>query len=387
MHNKIICQQIFHKDSDKLIDTFKEVGSQVLNKQLQIEQIKSTSVFPDIVTIKDKNILYWDIQYFEFFDRFLTELVALLENRAYQLQFIEQVSGIFYDFLSLKLIHIPELAYCIQVNRQRRFPAKKSEITVSKANYHRYLDGTYRSIIVQTRHLVFNHELFHLYYKDNPNTKLDDMSRLKKLANYYMEHDLTARKVEGTPISFVEEGFQKLIDSKYTKLFEEASCDYRALIETIALYRGISEIDTVELIKQIHDAFHINQAFLSYLTNIFVCWQTLYKSYLAVDSYDELLPYCKQTLDTAVETAVIRNSIIPDFLDSLNILKYEINSYNSVLNDVFIKETIHHVADNMVDLNFMLYAIEESIKLSNQPNFNPFELKNIILGNISYLQQ
>ena len=213
------------------------------------------------------------------------------------------------------------------------------------------------------------------------------MSRLKKLANYYMEHDLTARKVEGTPISFVEEGFQKLIDSKYTKLFEEASCDYRALIETIALYRGISEIDTVELIKQIHDAFHINQAFLSYLTNIFVCWQTLYKSYLAVDSYDELLPYCKQTLDTAVETAVIRNSIIPDFLDSLNILKYEINSYNSVLNDVFIKETIHHVADNMVDLNFMLYAIEESIKLSNQPNFNPFELKNIILGNISYLQQ
>ena len=39
MHNKIICQQIFHKDSDKLIDTFKEVGSQVLNKQLQIDYL------------------------------------------------------------------------------------------------------------------------------------------------------------------------------------------------------------------------------------------------------------------------------------------------------------------------------------------------------------
>lgn len=331
--------------------------------------------------------MYWDIQYFELFDRFLLELVALLDNRAYQPSFIEQVSGIFYDFLSLKLIHIPELAYCIQVNRQSRFPSKESEITLSEAGYHRYLDGTYRSIIVQTRQLVFFHELFHLYYKDNPTTKLEDMSRLKKLANYYMKNDYVVQKAEDTPTSFVKEGFQRLIDSKYTKLFEEAACDYRALIETIALYRVISDIDTAESIKQILDAFHINQTFLSYLTNIFVCWQTLYKSYLEVDSYDELLASCKKALDTAAETAVIRNSIIPDFLDSLNIQKYEISSYDSVLNDVFIKKTISHVADNMVDLNFLLYAIEESIKLYNQPNFNPFELRDIILNNASYLQQ
>lgn len=37
MHNKIICQRAFHKDPDKLIDTFKEAGFQLLNKQLQIE--------------------------------------------------------------------------------------------------------------------------------------------------------------------------------------------------------------------------------------------------------------------------------------------------------------------------------------------------------------
>ena len=128
MHNEIICQQILHKDLDKLIDTFKEVSFQLLNKQLKIEQLKSTSVFPDIVTINEKHILYWDVQYFELFDHFLLELTLLLENPAYRPQFIEQVSGIFYDFLSLKLIHIPELAYCIQVNRQRRFSSKTREL-------------------------------------------------------------------------------------------------------------------------------------------------------------------------------------------------------------------------------------------------------------------
>lgn len=82
--------------------------------------------------------------------------------------------------------------------------------------------------------------------------------------------------------------------------------------------------------------------------------------------------------------AIIRNSIIPDFLDKLNIQKYSMSSYTSILNKRYVKAAIHKAGDKMVDINFMLYAIEESIRLSQSPHYNPFELKNIVLSNAGY---
>ena len=174
-----------------------------------------------------------------------------------------------------------------------------------------------------------------------------------------------------------------LMDSQEDKLLEEASCDYRSLIETLSIYKYVDEEGT--LIKQIHDCFHINQTFLSYLSNILSCWNTLYKTYIKVDSYDDLVMVCQPVLNRAAQIAIIRNSIIPDFLDNLSIKKYGVKSYNNILDNSFIKLTLHEVADKVVNLNFMLYVIEESIRLSKLPHYNPFELKNIVLQNAGYI--
>ena len=234
------------------------------------------------------------------------------------------------------------------------------------------------------------YEFFHFYYKLNPSKKIEDCERLSRLARFYCEEDWFADAEDKIVADLLMEGFQTLLYSGSNKLIEEASCDYRALIETISMQRLIANNvgkTFIEELQKIHDAFHINQVFLCYLTNICACWEALYKSYLRVDSFEELYKISQPYFDKAAQMAIIRNSIIPDFLDKLNIEKYGMLSYANVLDKPYIKAAIRNVTDEMVDLNFMLYAIEESIRLSQLPHYNPFELRNIVLSNAGYLTE
>lgn len=384
---KQICQLPYSKDPQYLMSLFSAVTREIADCSLIIQQIKSATVFPEIVTVQGEHILHWDMQYWEFFDRFLLELTYLLEDRVYVETFSNRVLELFYDYLSLKLLPFPALAYCIQVNSERKFSISRKKLTTNPRTLQ-LLGSTYESSNYYSKFLVFYHEFFHFYYKFNPNKKVEDCERLSRLAKLYFGEDWLADIEDDITSDLLKEGFQTLSHSGPNKLMEEASCDYRALIETISMHRLIaSNVDKMfaKELQKIHDAFHINQTFLSYLTNICACWETLYKSYLYVDSYEELHKISKPCFDKAAQMAIIRNSIIPDFLDKLNIKKYGMSSYVSVLDKPYVKEAIHNVADHVVELNFMLYAIEESIRLSQLPHYNPFELKNIVLSNAGYL--
>ncbi len=384
--NKQLCQRPFSKDPSYLLNIFSSVSTQ-MDCPLVIHQIKSTSVFPEIAVKSKENILYWDMQYWEFYDRFLLELSYLIEDVSYAEKFSDRLSALFYDFLSLKLLHIPELAYCIQVNRERKFYAENEQSKTYNSKTYQLLGCNYESGIFYSRFLVFYHEFFHLYYKNNPNIKIEDCKRLNKLASFYNVQDLVYETDDSDTISILSEGFKTLLNSGPDKLLEEASCDYRALIETISLQRKLTNNSNDKFSNElihIHNTFHINQTFLSYLTNIFTCWECIYKVYCNVESYDSLIKNSQPYLDKASQMAIIRNSIIPDFLDKLTTQKYNMKSYSSIINEPYIKTAIHKAADKMVDLNFMLYAIEEAIKLSQLPHYNPFELKNIVLDNARY---
>lgn len=387
IRNKQLCLQPFSKDPLYLIDLFSSVATQ-MKCPITIHQIKSASVFPEIATTtENENILYWDMQYWEFYDRFLLELSYLFEDISYEEKFSQRVLALYYDFLSLKLLHFPELAYCIQVNRERKFHTDNEEATIVDGKTFQLLGSTFESGIFHSRFLVFYHELFHLYYKNNPDIKIEDCKRLNRLASFYNTQDLFNNEDDDITISILTEGFRTLSNSEPNKLLEEASCDYRALIETISMHKKLNNNSNKKFLLElihIHDAFHINQTFLSYLTNIFLCWESLYKVYRNVESYETLMKNTQPYLDKASQMAIIRNSIIPDFLDKLTTQKYKMESYSSILNKPYIKSAIHKVSDEMVDLNFMLYAIEEAIKLSQLPHYNPIELKNIVLSNAGY---
>jgi hypothetical protein len=385
---KLYCAKSFHKEPRQLIEVFLDSSQQALGHTIDIRQIKSASVFPEIIENQQtqEHQMCWDLQYWEFFDKFALELSRLHDDISYRDTFISQISGLFCDFLVLKLISTPELAYCLQVNRERRFGlATDEKIAISKDSYHRYIEGGHESVRVQARHLAFNHELFHIYYKQKLPEKVSDRNRLSKLADFYLQHDLRDN-IKGE--SFEElllGGFNALLKADAEKMLEEASCDYRALIETLAIFRAIEPSREQDFISQIHDSFRINQALLSYFSNLLFCWTILSQSYSRVGSYDELLQVCQPELDKAAQIAVIRNTIIPDFLEVLSEAKYGTLLFESVLEQQVIKDAIHETANGMVDIGFMLYVIEESIRLSNLPDFNPFELKNIVLENAGYV--
>lgn len=386
MQTKQICKTPYAKDSLILINLFSAISTK-MNCPLTIQQIKSASIFPEIATAHDEHILYWDMQYWDFFDRFLLELSFFLENSDYEEMFSNRILALYYDYLSLKLLHFPELAYCIQVNKEIKFKVLENDKTKNNYGTYKILGSLYESGIFYSRILVFFHEFFHLYYKLNPNVKTEDCERLNKLAEFYCDGDWLDDIKNDDTTDILMDGFQKLLNSKSDKLMEESSCDYRALIETISMQKKIYNNPnrfSIQEIQKIHDIFHINQTFLSYLTNIFTCWEILYKVYIRVDTYEDLMKNSQPYFDKAAHMAIIRNSIIPDFLDKLNIKKYGMSSYISILNRPNIKTAIQNVADKMVDLNFMLYAIEEAIKLSQLPHFNPFELKKIVLCNAGY---
>lgn len=386
---KQVCQLPYSKDPPYLLSLFLAATHEIADRSFTIQQIKSTTVFPEIVTVQGKHILHWDMQYWEFFDRFLLELSYLLIDSAYEERFSNRVLALFYDYLSLKLLPFPELAYCIQVNRERKFGISEKDPMMNLGTLHS-LGSTYESSNYYSRFLVFYHEFFHFYYKLNPSKKIEDCERLSRLAKFYCEDDWLADAEDKIIADLLMEGFQTLLYSGPNKLIEEASCDYRALIETISMQRLLANNvgkTFIEELQKIHDAFHINQVFLCYLTNICACWEALYKSYLSVDSFEELYRISQPYFDKAAQMAIIRNSIIPDFLDKLNIEKYGMLSYVNVLDKPYIKAAIRNVTDEMVDLNFMFYAIEEAIRLSQLPHYNPFELKNIVLSNAGYLTE
>lgn len=347
METDQLCKKAFHRDPQSLINLFSTVADE-MNCHITINQIKSTAVFPKMVTALDKHTLYWDMQYWEFFDRFLLELSRFLADKEYRDIFSNRLLALFYDYLSIKLLHFPGLAYCIQVNRERKFYFQEEN-----EKKHKTFDKLYEKGILYSRILVFYHEIFHLYYKLNPQMKEEDCKRLNKLAESYCEGKWLADVENDITASLLMDGFKALLHSESSKLLEESSCDYRALIETISIYKNMFEDNKnfLQELHTIHDIFHINQTLFSYLTNIFTCWEKLYNVYIRVDTYNELMKRCQPSFDTAAQFAIIRNSIIPDFLDKLNIKKYGMLSYVSVLDKPYIKAAIRNVTDEMVDLN------------------------------------
>lgn len=384
---KQICQSPYSRDPEYLMALFSAAAAQTMGCQLAIQQIKSASVFPEMVSVRDCHTLYWDLQYWEFFERFLLELSYLIENRSYEDQFSRRVLALYYDYLALKLLHIPGLAYCIQVNRERKFGLEDEQKGTSPQGTLPLIGSRYESGAFYARFLVFYHEFFHLYYKLNPAVKAEDIRRLNRLADFYCGEAWFDDLGNDDADLLLKEGLETMLTSGPDKLLEEASCDYRALVETISMQRKLTDLDGVFVreLQQIHDAFHINQTFLSYLTNILSCWETFYHVYPHADSSADFLRKCKPYFDRASHMAIIRNSIIPAFLDKLNMQKFHISTYTSILSEPHVKAALQKVGDQMVDYNFMFYAVEEAIRLSQLPHYDPFELKNIVLDNAGYL--
>ena len=88
--------------------------------------------------------------------------------------------------------------------------------------------------------------------------------------------------------------------------------------------------------------------------------------------------------DRASQSATMRNIIIPDYLDKFVCRKYGISSYVNILDKDLIIFAIQKVFDVVADINLMVNATKESLRLMQLPHFNPFELKDIVLGNAEY---
>ncbi|MCH5262152.1 MAG: hypothetical protein J1F42_04500 [Lachnospiraceae bacterium] len=388
MYNtKQLCHKPYSREPKYLFDLFSSISSEIIDTSFEIEQVKSASVFPEIASDDNKHVLYWDIQYWDFFERFLLELSYLLENNSYLKNFTDHVCSICFDYLSLKLLHLPALAYCIQVNRERRFGTETAYLPGSNLGEYQMIGGVFWNNTLLARLLVFNHELFHLYYQLKPDQKTADYNMLHKLADLYMDGDWTDFKTDSEEDKILLDGLHKLQHSGYDKFVEEASCDYRALIETVSIQSKIdseSQCNLVQHIQEIHDAFHVNQTFLSSLCNISSCWEAIYRAYISANSTEEVLKDVQPSFDMAAQMASVRNIIIPDFLDRLIMQKYGVTSYVNILDTPFVRSAFQKVMDKMLDVNFMVYAIEESLKLIRLPHFNPFELKDIVLSNAGY---
>lgn len=384
---KQLCHKPYSKESELFLSIFYAIGNEIIDVPFEIKQIKSASIFPEVANDFDKYIIYWDMQYWEFFDSFLLELSYLLENNAYFGAFIDRVCSICFDYLSLKLVHIPALAYCIQVNRERRFGTETAYRSVNNLGECQIIGSIYEKNIFLTRMLVFNHELFHLYYQLTPDKKIADYGILHKLTDLYMKGDWTDFITDSGEDKILFNSLQKLQNSSFDKLMEEAACDYRALIEAVSIQNQIDSETKRNLrlhIQEIHDAFHINQTFLSSLCNISSCWEAVYKAYISGDSIEEVLKFIQPFLDKTTQMSAVRNIIIPDFLDRIIMQKHGISSYVNILGNSFVRSAFQKITDKMLDVNFMVYTIEETLRLVQLPRYNPIELKDIVLGNVGY---
>lgn len=382
-NSKQICHKPFIKEPKYLLDTFSTISGQLINVSFEIEQIKSASVFPEIAYNAGEYVLYWDLQYWDFFERFLLELSYLLENNLYLNSFIDRVCAIYFDYLSLKLIHIPALAYCIQVNRERKFGSETAYFSPNILGEDQKIGDVFWNQTYLARLLAFNHELYHLYFNLNPNKFIPDYERLHKLAVLYMD----GIKADSERNQIILENLQKIQNSSWDKFLEEAACDYRALIQTVYLVRQAesgSEQSLAQHVREIQDAFHINQTFLSNLSDIAICWETVYKAFISANSTDEALKIVQPSFDRASQSATIRNVIIPDFLDKFICKTYGISSYVNILDNNLIRFAIQKVMDIVADVNFMVYATKESLRLMQLSYFNPFEMKDIVLSNAEY---
>lgn len=384
---KQVCRKPYSKESDSLLVLFSEMGNEIIDVPFEIKQIKSTSIFPEVATNFDEHAIYWDMQYWEFFDSFLLELSYFLENNAYFNDFIDRVCSIFFDYLSLKLIHIPALAYCLQVNRERQFGAETAYQSVNNLTKYQMAGNTCEKNTFLTRILVFNHELFHLYYQLSPDKKLADYDMLRKFAELYINADWTNFTTSSEEDKMLFDGLHKLYNANFDKLMEEAACDYRAVFEIVSLQNQINFKTEQNLkfhIQDILDAFHINQTFLSNLCCLSMSWEIVYRAYLSCDSIEEVLKIILPLLHKENQMAVVRNIIIPDFLDRPIMQKYGISSYENIFGSSFIRSAFLKIRDKMLDGNFMVYAIEETLRLTQLPNYNPLELKDIVLSNAGY---
>lgn len=58
--------------------------------------------------------------------------------------------------------------------------------------------------------------------------------------------------------------------------------------------------------------------------------------------------------------------------------------YIDILDHSFVRSAFQKITDKMLDANFMVYAIEETLRLMQLSHYNLFELKDIVLNNEGY---
>lgn len=378
-------KKAFAEESKQLIDSFKEISRQVLGCDLHIKQLKSASVFPEIVSSSTQLHISWNMQFWNYYEIFLFELFRLIKNKSYKKNYVATVSRIFFDFLSLKFVSMPELAYCIQAYRDTSLEKNHTKDTINQNNsYSDINENIVSTFLMQSKYLVFLHELFHIYYKKNPDILLEDSKRLIRTAekttinSEYFDNFYQGKDLEG----FMSDGLNEL--RKSDRLHEEASCDYRALMETISIYLKLNIGESEATVCQIHEAFRLTQMLTNNFSSIFSSWKVLYKNYSLADNYDVYFTLCNQLLEDIAQMSLLRNTIIPVFIETLSLGKHQISSFQSFIDTDVVRQANNEALEMTLNEKFIYNIFDASLDLRNCLDYNPFVLKDVVLRNASY---
>lgn len=364
-----------HTD-DGFASILKERSSFGINTKI----IVSTSVFPEIIKLKNEYYLIWDMKYWDFYDKYIRYVAFFLRDKASEdaIKLCQtNIYKIIFEFLVCKTSKYPLISYCIA-----------RDILHGNPFYNRIEDGAIcckfanRSItgnLMQARLYVLLHENYHYEYKTNKALFNEDIQTINQILNHILEKKifLTLTNVSDQEQKLFYDTVKSLLEHEKPTLMEEIVCNYRAFIQLYDIYRNLGYQDDQYVLQDLIETIRISLQFQSSLVLVNNCWDISINAFeqifngksmeqVGTKHADELLQIKKQS--------VIQNEIIYQILLFHSIVKYKKLSLFEMESKEKINKYLLPVIESTVSWDSVINIFMSAKNLFSNTTFNPLQI-------------
>ena len=201
-----------YREKPSLAKAFFEYSRSI---RLDFIEVFTTNIYPQYITISNKNYLLWDNHYWYLYEHFLSGIKLIISGDTDSLSGYDFFSGLGMLFMANKFEKNPPLSFVFS----KYYVA--TGLAVPDYSLAKYEDNEYdKNIFIFSKIFAFFHEVSHHVFNNNKEIKLGIITEFE---------DITKALSGNFKKKEMNDVVKNLLEYASPKFLEEMSCDYYAL--------------------------------------------------------------------------------------------------------------------------------------------------------------
>jgi hypothetical protein len=247
----------------------------------------------------------------------------------------------------------------------------------------------YANVWYQARLYVFFHEMYHVFYKNDPRSYREIITTIQAICRIIIETGrqqyLFVNDLDETTKEIQRKAFTSIIEETDNRFLEEIACDFQSFITIHTILEPIYEekhdiIGVQTTINDVQETMRLCINFQTEVTYVLSVWiETIEsarkkmssKKHSLINADDEVTEFQKN-IDYHKTRAFIRNAVFFQIIQTRCLLKYnEYSKLNDVLSNRNIRKYLFPISEDLINPDYMNAKLLQGITFQMKSNLTP----------------